>query len=688
MIFARSSRRRSAIGVAVAIAAWVVAMLLPVPAQAARPNGYPVTNVNLRAGPGTDYPVIVTVPGRAPIAILGCLADYTWCDVVFQNARGWMRSIYLQGFYQGYYYGLRDYAPRLGYPVVAFDINAYWNSNYRERPFYADRARWGARRGEGWTNPAIFYSQLAPYGNWVWLQGQYVWVPDNVGSYWRPYTVGRWLYTDSFGWMWASNEPFGWATYHYGRWGFSNRVGWFWVPGSRWAPAWVSWRASNDYLAWAPLPPAYDEHVSIDSASRDVPDYYWQVVPTQSFLAEDLPRSIVRDKERLKPALQETRPLGNVTVNNNVVVNNAVNPQYVEEKTKEKVVVHKVQATKDAAKAGKVEGAAVEVFRPAANQAPASVAPPTPKKIEDVAAASKTKEQAGGQPATDELLVPPEIKTPAATQAAPAAPPLPEAPKPGEAAPAESAAPPPPPPPPAEAGAPPLPGETSPETPPREAGPPPPPPAEPPAAKGGEPIAPEQTVPAEPPIPPAGEALPPPPASGEAAPPGAAPPPPAVEEEVTPKAKEGGHKGKKGEGNGNGEGAAPQEAPAIAPEAPPEVPLPPPAGAEAPKAKKEGKPKKHEEAQPEEAPAMEPPAPPPPIENAAPPPPPPPRRSTCAEEGEQAEEARGGSARTGSRYGTSCATPAAVSRSGPAARTASRTGTAGSRGWRRGAEKG
>ena len=59
--------------------------------------------------------------------------------------------------------------------------------------------------------------------------------------------------------MWVSNEPFGWATYHYGRWGFSNRVGWFWVPGNRWAPAWVAWRSSNDYLAWAPLPPTPDE---------------------------------------------------------------------------------------------------------------------------------------------------------------------------------------------------------------------------------------------------------------------------------------------------------------------------------------------------------------------------------------------------------------------------------------------
>jgi hypothetical protein len=43
-------------------------------ALAVQPNGYPVSNVNLRAGPDTEFPVIVTVPNRAPIAILGCLA--------------------------------------------------------------------------------------------------------------------------------------------------------------------------------------------------------------------------------------------------------------------------------------------------------------------------------------------------------------------------------------------------------------------------------------------------------------------------------------------------------------------------------------------------------------------------------------------------------------------------------------
>jgi len=105
-------------------------------------------------------------------------------------------------------------------------------------------------------------------------------VPVNVDRQWRPYTYGRWAYTGRYGWRWNSDKQFGWATYHCGRWGFSSQVGWFWVPGSRWGPAWVSWRSSDNYLAWAPLPPSYDEDVSINIRVETVPDYYWQVVPT------------------------------------------------------------------------------------------------------------------------------------------------------------------------------------------------------------------------------------------------------------------------------------------------------------------------------------------------------------------------------------------------------------------------
>src|SRR5680860_1686681 len=87
------------------------------------PNGYPISDVNLRAGPGTEYPVLVTVPTDAPITILGCLEDYTWCDTIFEENRGWMSSIYLAGFYDGEYYLLSDYAPDLGYQAVTFDLS-------------------------------------------------------------------------------------------------------------------------------------------------------------------------------------------------------------------------------------------------------------------------------------------------------------------------------------------------------------------------------------------------------------------------------------------------------------------------------------------------------------------------------------------------------------------------------------
>jgi uncharacterized protein DUF6600 len=101
-----------------------------------------------------------------------------------------------------------------------------------------------------------FYDELAPYGQWVWHpRFGYVWLPEDVSPRWRPYTIGRWTYTDEYGWYWDSYEPFAWAVYHYGRWGYDQDYGWFWVPGDTWAPAWVQWRYSDDYVGWAPVGP-------------------------------------------------------------------------------------------------------------------------------------------------------------------------------------------------------------------------------------------------------------------------------------------------------------------------------------------------------------------------------------------------------------------------------------------------
>ncbi len=103
----------------------------------------------------------------------------------------------------------------------------------------------------------FFIEKLSPYGEWLWTdQYGWVWRPNGTGANWRPYTYGRWLYTEA-GWYWHSYWPWGWAPFHYGNWAFVSMLGWVWVPGTVWGPAWVMWRYADGYLGWAPIPPGY-----------------------------------------------------------------------------------------------------------------------------------------------------------------------------------------------------------------------------------------------------------------------------------------------------------------------------------------------------------------------------------------------------------------------------------------------
>jgi hypothetical protein len=131
-----------------------------------------------------------------------------------------------------------------------------------------------------------FRTALEPYGTFehVARWGE-VWVPNNVRRDWRPYTVGHWVYSDDYGWYWASDQseaPWGWIVFHYGRWVFNDDLGWVWVPGREWGPAWVDWRRGARYFGWAPLPP---EEIIVDV--RDEPQY-WIFVEPADFLAADI----------------------------------------------------------------------------------------------------------------------------------------------------------------------------------------------------------------------------------------------------------------------------------------------------------------------------------------------------------------------------------------------------------------
>jgi hypothetical protein len=235
-------------------------------------------------------------------------------------------------------------------------------------------------------NLGTFYDRLAPYGDWVSRDGLYVFVPV-VDANWRPYTLGHWEYTDQFGWIWISDEPFGWASYHYGRWGFDEEIGWYWVPATEWAPAWVSWRRSDDYVAWAPLPPDSDTGpaADIDIDSDQYADRYWSIVPAPQFLSADLRRVVIRDRDkRFRRVFRETRPLGRVQIVNKVVVNKVIQVDEIERITRRRVKVKEVREVNDIEHAGRnnAEENTVAVFAPRVEKT--AEKPKRAKSVEEV----------------------------------------------------------------------------------------------------------------------------------------------------------------------------------------------------------------------------------------------------------------------------------------------------------------
>jgi hypothetical protein len=104
---------------------------------------------------------------------------------------------------------------------------------------------------------SYFHETLTPYGRWV-VVARYgeVWVPSGIARGWDPYWDGEWLWTD-YGWTWVSYDPWGDIPYHYGTWAWVDPYGWVWVPGTIWAPAWVTWAWTDSYIGWAPVPVSF-----------------------------------------------------------------------------------------------------------------------------------------------------------------------------------------------------------------------------------------------------------------------------------------------------------------------------------------------------------------------------------------------------------------------------------------------
>jgi uncharacterized protein YraI len=431
---------RTAVAASVAAAAILLSPAADAQVQGVR--AYVTVNLNHRAGPGTRFPVLTTVPNGSAVTVFGCLSDMSWCDGAFRGHRGWFSARYLWIPYREARLTVPSYARYAYLPIVTFRIQSYWDHYYRERPFYAQLAFY-AEGGSVSVSIGSFYRPLAPHGQWTEVRGRNVWVP-RVGRDWRPYTEGRWAYTRRHGWTWVSDEPFGWATYHYGRWAYSPRIGWFWVPGTRWAPAWVVMRRDRDYVAWAPAPPDPDDRFgfSVDISFGNIPNYYWRAVRAQDFQSQDISNVVIGDNNTIINIINQTETVNTVEIVNNVVVNNAIEVEYVEQATGQSVVPRELTLA-SAQEQSEVTDEAVRMYHPPPSELGPAAAPEQVVPEEQVAAESTTAGQEGDEPATEDL-VPPEPapdEVPPESEAAVEPPPLPAE---GEQAPAAEGEPAPP----------------------------------------------------------------------------------------------------------------------------------------------------------------------------------------------------------------------------------------------------
>jgi uncharacterized protein YraI len=130
--------------------------------QAQGQAAYTAKSVNLRAGPARDYPVVAILPAGLQISVEGCVADYTWCDVLAGPSRGWVWAGNINYYYQNSYVPLLNYGTVIGISIFPFILDDYWGSHYHDRPWYPDRYRWADRHPPARIHPPSGPGYVAP----------------------------------------------------------------------------------------------------------------------------------------------------------------------------------------------------------------------------------------------------------------------------------------------------------------------------------------------------------------------------------------------------------------------------------------------------------------------------------------------------------------------------------------------
>lgn len=256
--------------------------------------------------------------------------------------------------------------------VVGLAASGCSSAQYGQRPGYGNQPDYGDSQAgydnqSGYNQPDYtnqpgdgspdFYSDLAPYGDWVQTP-EYgrVWIPRAEAGF-QPYASnGHWIVTD-YGNTWVSDYAWGWAPFHYGRWYRDNYRGWAWVPGNDWGPAWVSWRTGGGYYGWAPLGPGINVGGNFNIAPN-----FWTFVP-QIYITSPQLYSYCVPRPRVVNIYQNTTVINNIYRNNNRSYYYGPNRNEIERVTRRSVPVYRIER-QDRPGRYDVSNGAVRIYRP------------------------------------------------------------------------------------------------------------------------------------------------------------------------------------------------------------------------------------------------------------------------------------------------------------------------------------
>ncbi len=109
---------------------------------AAQQQAQAMVDLNLRAGPAKEYPVVSVLQAGTYVAIQACLADYSWCDVAVPPLRGWVYAGNLLIQQNGSPQAVNMAGAIVGIGVTSFILNSYWRDHYYNRPWYGQANYW------------------------------------------------------------------------------------------------------------------------------------------------------------------------------------------------------------------------------------------------------------------------------------------------------------------------------------------------------------------------------------------------------------------------------------------------------------------------------------------------------------------------------------------------------------------